>query len=429
MVTALEAVQKALNTKTWAPDMCDNFVANMYGYEASGYNTALEHWNSLPAYMKSPANTMPPAGALVFWDGGQGHVALSLGKEDIVSTDWPKAGIVSKTTIDAISVKWGKNYLGWSQPEFQGQEHFVMLHGVDVASYQGANPDFTKCDVVAIKVTEGLSYTNPEFGSQLDDARAHGCRVVFYHYPHIADDVIQQVDYFLSQIGTRLVDNDVLCLDWEWYGQNVTDQQARDFKDNFLHDAKSKKRNKVVVYSDVNNWRNVDSNSNAGDGLWIADYDHPAGQPSIQHPWFGHQYADRPEDQDVWNFPDIVTFDRWAKENVTPPPTGNGNAEMYSASFEVNAQGGGIHFAEGIAKNVSFFCDNTLLLGESNVGVDLRVVVWSDTPDSPHVQTVRVSNHGSKETTIDFANAAKTFAVTVTRADSNTIPVYGEVSG
>lgn len=304
-----------------------------------------------------------------------------------------------------------------------------MLHGIDVASYQGATPDFSNCDVVAIKVTEGLGYTNPEFHSQLDDARAHGVRVIYYHYPHIAEDVKEQANYFLTQIGTRLVNNDVLCLDWEWYGQSVTDAQARSFKDSFITEIRGRVKNRIVVYSDVNNWKTVDTNSNAGDGLWIADYDHPAGQPNVKAAWFGHQYADRPQDEDVWNFRSIEEFDTWARGNVTPPPTGNGNSEMYSASFEVGPQGGGIHFARGIAKNVSFFCDNTLLLGESNVGVDLRVVIWDETPASPHVQTVRVSNHGSKETTIPFEHADSTFAVTVSRADKNVIPVYGEVSG
>lgn len=27
------------------------------------------------------------------------------------------------------------------------------------------------------------------------------------------------------------------------------------------------------------------------DGLWIADYSHPAGQHAIQRPWLFHQYS------------------------------------------------------------------------------------------------------------------------------------------
>lgn len=302
-----------------------------------------------------------------------------------------------------------------------------MLHGVDVASYQGPNPDFSNCDIVAIKVTEGTGYTNPDFPSQLNDGRSHGCRIIFYHYPHIDEPVSDQIHAFLNAIGDRLVDNDVLCLDWEWYGQNVTDQAARDFKDQWISEIKATKKNKCVIYSDINNWTAVDQNSNCGDGLWIADYSNPAGSPRIQHAWFGHQYTDKPEDEDVWNFPDVPTFDKWARENFTTNNGGNGVA-VYSESFEVGGQGGGIHFARGIAKNVSFFCDNTLALGSANLGVDLRVVIWED-GQAPHIQTVRVHNANGQETTIPFPNPTNTHSVTVTRADSNTIPVYGEVSG
>lgn len=104
--------------------MCDNFVANMYGYAASGYATAQSHWDSIPANIKHPGDMNAPAGALMFWQGGSsgdGHVALSDGSGGIYSTDISGAGTVSHVPASEISQKWGLGYLGWSPPIFQGQ--------------------------------------------------------------------------------------------------------------------------------------------------------------------------------------------------------------------------------------------------------------------------------------------------------------------
>lgn len=122
MLTPQQAVQKASDTTRWAIGMCDNFVANMFGYNASGYPTAINHWNSIPSQDKHPGDMNAPAGALMFWGGGSaGHVALSDGHGGIFTTDYPQAGMVSHVDSSVISKSWGKPYLGWSLPVFQGQ--------------------------------------------------------------------------------------------------------------------------------------------------------------------------------------------------------------------------------------------------------------------------------------------------------------------
>lgn len=129
MLSATQALQKAKSTTRWAVGMCDNFVANMFGYTSSGYTTAISHWNAIPANDKHPGDTNPPAGALVFWSGGAGHVALSTGNGGIISTDYPRSGMVSAASIDSISNGWGKSYLGWSVPVFQGQTGSINTAG------------------------------------------------------------------------------------------------------------------------------------------------------------------------------------------------------------------------------------------------------------------------------------------------------------
>lgn len=118
MLSFSQALTNAANTAKWTVGFCDNFVANMYGYQNSGYSTALAHWNSTPAQYKHPGSTSPPAGALVFWGGGDGHVAIADGNGSIYSTDIGGQGTVTKVPLGQISSQWGKPYLGWASPYF-----------------------------------------------------------------------------------------------------------------------------------------------------------------------------------------------------------------------------------------------------------------------------------------------------------------------
>lgn len=131
MLSPSQAVKNALSTTRNIVGRCDEWVARYYGYSSSGYATAASHWAAIPTSEKHPGDANPPAGALVFWGGGAGHVAISTGNGNVVSTDYPRSGITSETSISSISNGWGKSYLGWSVPVFQGQ--------VSNASYQ-VNP-------------------------------------------------------------------------------------------------------------------------------------------------------------------------------------------------------------------------------------------------------------------------------------------------
>ncbi|MGW3195203.1 glycoside hydrolase family 25 protein [Streptomyces sp. NPDC001118] len=207
-----------------------------------------------------------------------------------------------------------------------------MLTGIDVSSYQSTSYSTAGLSFVGIKVSEGLSYVNSKWVAQRATARAAGLVTIFYHYPHIANSPAAEADYFLAQIN--LVAGDVLCLDWEWYGQSVTDQQARDYKTAWLAYVKAKAPgHRVIVYADRNNWLNVDNNSNAGDGLWIADYV-TAGQPRVQDPWVFHQYSDQPQDMDVANFATVDALRAWA--GTAGSGGGSTGAEFYPGASKAH---------------------------------------------------------------------------------------------
>jgi hypothetical protein len=185
-----------------------------------------------------------------------------------------------------------------------------VLHGIDVSSYQSEDYSTSGLSFVFIKITEGLTYVNPKWVAQRTTARHAGLVTGFYHYPHIANSPTEEADHFLKQIN--LAAGDMLVLDWEWYGQDVSDARARSYKDTWLSHVKAKApAHRVLLYCDRSNWLDVDRDSKCGDGLWIADPT-TAGRPRIQHHWTFHQYSSTSVDKDVANFVSTAHLKTWA---------------------------------------------------------------------------------------------------------------------
>jgi uncharacterized protein YraI len=119
-----QAVTWAINheTTSYVADYynrCDHIVGLAYGFPASGSYTAYDHWLAVPGTYKHSGDTNVPAGGLAFFSGGAGHVMISIGNGKFVSNDIHGAGTLTETTIAEIQSKWGKPYLGWTQPWFQ----------------------------------------------------------------------------------------------------------------------------------------------------------------------------------------------------------------------------------------------------------------------------------------------------------------------
>lgn len=127
----------ANGTSKWRVGYCDNFVANMWGQSMSGYATAVDNWNATPVKVTgSDATKDPaPAGALYYWGGGAGHVALSAGDGTVYSTDIGGAGTVTRVPLSEINTKWNKPFLGWAPPYFNGR--YPGKVGPDAASSSG----------------------------------------------------------------------------------------------------------------------------------------------------------------------------------------------------------------------------------------------------------------------------------------------------
>lgn len=101
---------------------CLGFVAQMYGYAASGTPPgngrdvpyAIDAWKVSKA--KHAGDKNPPIGALVYWDASStnkaGHVALSAGGGNVYTTH-TGGGVVRKMPLSSVGLP---NYLGWADP-------------------------------------------------------------------------------------------------------------------------------------------------------------------------------------------------------------------------------------------------------------------------------------------------------------------------
>ncbi|WP_063838215.1 GH25 family lysozyme [Saccharothrix sp. ST-888] len=188
------------------------------------------------------------------------------------------------------------------------------IYGQDWASYQSSTPDTSGLGFVFIKVTEGLSYTNPKWTAQRDHARGAGLVVGYYHYPHMANSVQAEADRFLAV--TQPQPGELLCLDWEGYDDaNASVSRADQFtyKESWLRYVKGRAPHTPVgLYCNNDYWQNVDTTSYVQDFLWIATSGRAAGDPGIRHAWLFHQYGDSPVDQDYCNLGSIGELRSWA---------------------------------------------------------------------------------------------------------------------
>jgi hypothetical protein len=172
-------------------------------------------------------------------------------------------------------------------------------YGQDWSSYQAAQPDTTGLAFAFVKVTEGLSYTNPKWQAQRDHAKAHGLVWGAYHYPHMANSPEAEADYFLSKIAWQ--PGDLIVLDWEGYdaaNKGVSRARQRQYKDQWLAYVRARMPgHRVGTYMNVDYWANGAAGP-VGDFLWIATANRPAGSPGITSSWLFHQYSAATVDRD-----------------------------------------------------------------------------------------------------------------------------------
>lgn len=186
----------------------------------------------------------------------------------------------------------------------------MALFGVDVSSYQPSDFDVSGLSFAFVKATESSDYVNPKYRAQLANARAAGLVVGHYHFAH-PGNVDAQVQHFLLAADVR--PGEIVAYDWEASGVTGTDRDA------WIGAVKAQLPcNKVVLYCNRSYWA-ADTAGHAGDGLWIADPNSPAGRPNISAPWRFQQYSwAGGVDRDVANFASVGELRAWTVPAVAP---------------------------------------------------------------------------------------------------------------
>ena len=111
--SASEAVANANAYSSCEPGMCLKYTRTWLEIP-SYYGSASDAWDG--ALFRHEGDRNPPAGAPVFYRGGQhGHVALSVGGGKVRTTDRPSSGKVSTVPLADIEHAWGYPYEGWTE--------------------------------------------------------------------------------------------------------------------------------------------------------------------------------------------------------------------------------------------------------------------------------------------------------------------------
>ena len=106
--------RNAENDRTNTPGMCQQ-QCRMWADIPARYGDATTAW--LNTNDRHPGDRNPPRGAFVYWTGGSaghGHVAMSLGKGKIRSTDAGGRGRVATVDLGWIERNWHLRYGGWA---------------------------------------------------------------------------------------------------------------------------------------------------------------------------------------------------------------------------------------------------------------------------------------------------------------------------
>ncbi|MEU8968178.1 glycoside hydrolase family 25 protein [Streptomyces monashensis] len=188
------------------------------------------------------------------------------------------------------------------------------IYGQDWSSYQSAAPNTSGLSFAFTKITEGLGYINSEWASQRDHAKANGLVWGGYHYPHMANSVQAEANFFLAQVAWK--PGDLVVLDWEGYdsaNQGVSSNDQRAYKESWLRYVKGKlPHNPVGMYCNTDYWRGIDTTGFYQDFLWIATAGLSARQPGIQAPWLFHQYSASGVDRDYCHLGSTAELRTWA---------------------------------------------------------------------------------------------------------------------
>lgn len=162
------------------------------------------------------------------------------------------------------------------------------MKGIDISAYQG-NVDFNQVkasgvEVVYIKATEGVTYTDPPVKSYYEGAKAAGLKVGFYHFLR-ANYPIAEAQHFLDVIKDLPADCKY-AIDVE-VALGQTAQQIQNNVRQFAAYLKQQGKD-VVIYTYSSFFKDYLNITDIP--LWIAEYG--VNKPNVSVPYIGFQYSE-----------------------------------------------------------------------------------------------------------------------------------------
>ena len=177
-----------------------------------------------------------------------------------------------------------------------GPSSSTIYQGIDVSSWQG-NINFAQVknagiDIVYIKSSEGVSYIDPYFERNYQNAKANGLKVGFYHYvtARTVEEAQNQANFFAKVISGKEPDCK-LAMDFESFG-NLSVNQINEISKVFLETLQNATNKEVLIYSNSYTARTILSSDLAIYPLWVANYgvSEPGGNDKW-NTWVGWQYT------------------------------------------------------------------------------------------------------------------------------------------
>lgn len=154
------------------------------------------------------------------------------------------------------------------------------MNGIDISKWQkGINLAAVPCDFVIVKATQGVSYTSPEFKTQITQAITLGKLVGVYHYAG-GGGAIAEAEYFLSVVR-EYIGRAILVLDWE--GEQNPNFSNAGYAKAWLEYVKQKTQITPFIYMSKSVCRQY--KWDASFPLWCAQYASHAQTGYQENPW------------------------------------------------------------------------------------------------------------------------------------------------
>jgi hypothetical protein len=175
------------------PGYCQQQTRQWSGIPAM-YGDAATAWRNTND--RHPGDKNPPRGAHVFWTGGSkgyGHAAMSLGNQQIRSTDAGGTGKVATRHIDWFGANWGLPYAGWAWDN----NEVTIPHSTSGGGGGGGKDDedmpLTEDDIknIAARVNRVLGDYNAKGEPDTKDAE-------------YADNRIKQIENVVRRLETKI---------------------------------------------------------------------------------------------------------------------------------------------------------------------------------------------------------------------------------